>query len=148
MQGAACRKLAMLHSANACPTCNLRRGTRLEKLGGDRAGQYSIRINERWRICFEWQGKDAINVEIVDYRLRCGMENKIAPVHPGEVLLEEFAKDPGGVSQNRLAQHMGITTSRLNDIVRGRRGISRRQCSPAGAGDKYDARILAEPASV
>ena len=51
------------------------------------------------------------------------MENKIAPVHPGEVLLEEFLK-PWGVSQNRLAQHMGITTSRLNDIVRGRRGIS------------------------
>lgn len=48
---------------------------------------------------------------------------KIPPVHPGEVLLEEFLI-PWGVSQNRLAQHMGITTNRLNEIVRGRRGIS------------------------
>lgn len=51
------------------------------------------------------------------------MTDKIPPVHPGEVLLEEFLK-PWKVSQNNLAQHMGITTTRLNDIVRGRRGIS------------------------
>ena len=49
--------------------------------------------------------------------------DKILPVHPGEVLLEEFLI-PWGISQNQLAQHMGITTSRLNDIVRGRRGIT------------------------
>jgi addiction module HigA family antidote len=48
---------------------------------------------------------------------------KIPPVHPGEVLLEEFLK-PWNISQNFLAQHMGITTTRLNDIVRGRRGIT------------------------
>jgi proteic killer suppression protein len=40
----------------------------LEKLVGDRAGQYSIRINDQWRICFRWEGRDAIiDVEIVDY---------------------------------------------------------------------------------
>ena len=49
--------------------------------------------------------------------------DKIPPVHPGEVLLEEFLK-PWGVSQNRLAQHMEINTNRLNEIVRGRRGIT------------------------
>ena len=40
---------------------------RLEKLYGDRANQYSIRINDQWRICFEWRDGDALNVEIVDY---------------------------------------------------------------------------------
>jgi len=40
---------------------------RLEKLSGDRMGQYSIRINNQWRICFEWRDGDAYNVEIVDY---------------------------------------------------------------------------------
>jgi proteic killer suppression protein len=40
---------------------------RLEKLSGDRTGQYSIRINDQWRICFEWQNGDAYQVEIVDY---------------------------------------------------------------------------------
>lgn len=42
-------------------------GNRLEALKGDRKGQYSIRINERYRICFEWRKGDAFNVEIVDY---------------------------------------------------------------------------------
>ena len=51
------------------------------------------------------------------------MEHKIPPVHPGEVLAEEFLK-PWGMSQNRLAQYMGITTARLNDIIHGRRGIT------------------------
>lgn len=43
-------------------------GDRLEKLKGDREGQYSIRINEKYRICFEWIDGDAYNVEITDYR--------------------------------------------------------------------------------
>ena len=42
-------------------------GNRLEALSGDRAGQYSIRINEQWRICFAWDEGDAYQVEIVDY---------------------------------------------------------------------------------
>ncbi len=51
------------------------------------------------------------------------MDDKISAFHPGEVLLEEFLK-PWGVSQNQLARHMGITTTRLNEIVRGWRGIT------------------------
>lgn len=51
------------------------------------------------------------------------MESKIPPVHPGEVLLEEFLK-PWNLSQNQLAQHMGVTTTRLNEIVRSRRRIT------------------------
>jgi toxin HigB-1 len=42
-------------------------GNRLERLKGKRAGQSSIRINDQWRICFVWTGKDACNAEIVDY---------------------------------------------------------------------------------
>jgi len=42
-------------------------GTRLEKLSGDRAGQYSIRINDQWRICFTWKDDGPQDVEIVDY---------------------------------------------------------------------------------
>ncbi|MEW5871458.1 MAG: HigA family addiction module antitoxin [Chloroflexota bacterium] len=51
------------------------------------------------------------------------MVNKIQPVHPGEILLEEYLR-PYNISQNRLAQHMGITATRLNEIVRARRGIT------------------------
>ena len=42
-------------------------GNRLESLTGDRKGQYSIRINDQWRICFEWRDGEAYNVEIVNY---------------------------------------------------------------------------------
>jgi len=42
-------------------------GNRLERLKGSRCGQYAIRINDQWRICFEWRGNDAYQVEIVDY---------------------------------------------------------------------------------
>lgn len=42
-------------------------GNRLEALKGDRKGQYSIRINDQWRICFTWKYGDAFDVEIVDY---------------------------------------------------------------------------------
>ena len=51
------------------------------------------------------------------------MTDKIPPVHPGEVLLQEFLI-PWSVSQNQLAKHMDINTSRLNDVIRGRRGIT------------------------
>lgn len=42
-------------------------GSRLEKLSGDRAGAYSIRVNDQWRICFELRGGDAYEVEVIDY---------------------------------------------------------------------------------
>lgn len=67
IQTVAYRKLAMLHAANALNNLKSPPGNRLEKLCGDRAGQYSIRVNDRYRICFEWQDNDAYMVEIVDY---------------------------------------------------------------------------------
>jgi proteic killer suppression protein len=67
IQSVAYRKLAMLHSANSLINLQPPPGNRLEKLHGERVGQYSIRINDRWRVCFEWRETDAYNVEIVDY---------------------------------------------------------------------------------
>ena len=61
------RKLAMLDAAVEIKDLASPPGNRLEKLSGDRAGKHSIRINDRWRICFIWTGTDASHVEIVDY---------------------------------------------------------------------------------
>jgi len=61
------RKLEMLDAAEAIQDLQVPPSNRLEKLSGDRKGRYSIRINVRWRICFEWRGKNVYNVEIVDY---------------------------------------------------------------------------------
>ncbi len=67
VQRAARRKLIYLDSAEDLTDLRAPPGNRLEKLKGERAGQYSIRINNQWRICFEWVENNAENVEIVDY---------------------------------------------------------------------------------
>ena len=67
IQQLAYRKLRMLNNAQSLADIRLPPGNRLEKLSGDRAGQHSIRINQRWRICFVWREGDAHDVEIVDY---------------------------------------------------------------------------------
>lgn len=67
LQRVARRKLLMLDAAETLADLRVPPGNRLEKLSGDRDGQYSIRINDQWRICFGWDEGDAHDVEIVDY---------------------------------------------------------------------------------
>jgi proteic killer suppression protein len=67
IQRTARRKLLYLDEAETLQDIRAVPGNRLEKLKGDRAGQYSIRINDQWRICFEWIGNNTRNVKIVDY---------------------------------------------------------------------------------
>jgi proteic killer suppression protein len=57
----------MLTNAQSLSDLRVPPGNRLEALRGDRDGQHSIRINDQWRICFEWREGDAFDVEIVDY---------------------------------------------------------------------------------
>ena len=61
------RKIKYLMAAAALEDLRIPPGNRLEAHSGDRAGQYSIRINDQWRICFVWRDGGAENVEIVDY---------------------------------------------------------------------------------
>lgn len=61
------RKLRQLEIAATIDDLRIPPGNRLEALKGDRSGQYSIRINDQYRVCFEWSGEGARNVEIVDY---------------------------------------------------------------------------------
>ena len=63
----ATRKLAMLDAAKTLDFMRSPPGNRLEALRGDRAGQWSVRINDQWRLCFVWTDSGADQVEIVDY---------------------------------------------------------------------------------
>jgi len=63
----ALRKLLQLDAADTLDDLKVPPGNRLERLRGNRKAQYSIRVNEQWRVCFEWQQGDAHEVEIVDY---------------------------------------------------------------------------------
>ncbi len=67
LQRIALRKLLLLDAVESLADLRVPPGNRLEKLKGDRAGQHSIRINDRWRICFRWRRRDAYDVEVVDY---------------------------------------------------------------------------------
>jgi len=66
-QRAALRKLLILDAAETLDDLRVPPGNRLEKLKGDRAGSYSVRINQQWRICFSWTDAGPEGVEIVDY---------------------------------------------------------------------------------
>jgi len=67
IQDVARRKLRLIDAAQRIETLRIPPGNRLEALSGDRRGQWSIRINDQWRICFVWKEGDAHDVEIVDY---------------------------------------------------------------------------------
>jgi proteic killer suppression protein len=67
LRRAALRKLLILDAAESLDDLAVPPANRLEKLLGDRKGQYSVRINDQWRICFRWEGGDAYDVEITDY---------------------------------------------------------------------------------
>jgi proteic killer suppression protein len=67
IERAARRKLLLLHNAGNLNDLRSPPGNRLEASKGDRRGQHSIRINDQWRICFEWEADGAHDVEIVDY---------------------------------------------------------------------------------
>ena len=67
IQGIARRKLKLIDAVSKVDELRIPPGNRLEMLSGNRVGQWSIRINEQWRICFKWEDGHAAEVEIVDY---------------------------------------------------------------------------------
>jgi proteic killer suppression protein len=67
IQRIASRKLEVLHAASLLDSIRIPPSNQLKKLKGKRSGQYSIRINDQWRICFRWNNGNAMDVEIVDY---------------------------------------------------------------------------------
>ncbi|MFT3861956.1 type II toxin-antitoxin system RelE/ParE family toxin [Micropruina sp.] len=67
LQRATLRKLELIHAAQDVEDLRIPPGNRLERLAGDRSGQYSIRVNAQWRICFVWTDGGAEDVELVDY---------------------------------------------------------------------------------
>lgn len=67
LQRVALRKLVILDAAESLADLRVPPGNRLEKLGGDRSGQHSIRVNDQWRICFRWTKAGPEDVSITDY---------------------------------------------------------------------------------
>jgi addiction module HigA family antidote len=124
-QRAAPCKLRMVNNAKTIHNLRSPPGNRLEDLKGDREGQCSIRGNDPWCVCFEWREDNACKVEITDdhHEVAAMPHKKPAPVHPGEVLEDEFLK-PLGLSQHRLALDTGVDPRRINEIVLRKRSVT------------------------
>ena len=122
IQDRAEERLAQLHAAMNLMDLSIA-SMRLEKLSRDRKGQYSIRVNDQYRICFEWRNGNAYEVEIVDTR-EVEMKNakRRPPVHPGRILAGELGEL--GLSANAMALALRIPANRLTEIINGKRGIS------------------------
>ena len=125
IERAARRKLLMLNAAPSIGAMRIPPGNRLELLAGDRQGQYSVRINEQWRLCFVWRSDGAHDVEIVDYHGMqvAPMRRQLDEIHPGEILLEEFMK-PNGLTARQLSADIDVSPSRISEIVNGQRPIT------------------------
>ena len=143
------RKLLMLDAAQALDDLRHPPGNRLEALRGDRAGQHSIRINDQWRVCFVWTSAGPHDVEIVDYhqpftghraprgsllgleepqvvwprRALRDMAKKYDPIHPGEVLKEEFL-GPLGVNAAEFARVIRVPPNRVTRLINGQSTVT------------------------
>jgi addiction module HigA family antidote len=95
----------------------------LEPLRGDRKGHYSIRINDQWRICFEWPkgANGTVNVEITDYHWG-GKHMARTAIHPGEHLAEELKAL--GMSAAALSRDINVPVNRITGIINGMRAIT------------------------
>ena len=124
----ALRKLVTLDAAEALDDLKVPPGNGLEALEGDRAGQHSIRINQQSRICFVWTPAGPEDVEIVEYHYKGAHMATIAPIHPGEVLLEEFLV-PLEFTQHRLAVSIGVPQRRVGWVEVRKPSAEPRRCS-------------------
>jgi addiction module HigA family antidote len=128
------RKLDILNAATGL--ADLRSpGNQLEKLKADLTGCWSIRVNDQYRIVFRYDGGNAFDVDaaiFIDSRAEhsrtareifMAMPKDRIATHPGEVLREEYIK-PLGLVQSSLARELGISTNRLNELIRGKRGVT------------------------
>ena len=125
----ALQKLDVLNATGGFQDLRSPPGNRLEALRGDLRGFHSIRIDRQWRIVFRRISGDAHEVRVTDYHW-CFRNHEVAmlpahrvPTHPGVILQREFLI-PHGLSQVALAAHIGVPVQRINEVVRGRRGIT------------------------
>jgi addiction module HigA family antidote len=122
---AALRKLVLLDAAHSIEDLRVPPGNRLEKLTGNRAGQYSIRINDCGGCAFAGRKvtpRMSKSSTITKPSVR-GRGRRPSPVSPGEMLQEEFLR-PIGISQYRLAKALTVPPRRINEIVHGKRAVT------------------------
>jgi addiction module HigA family antidote len=118
--------MELLNSIKVLDELKIPPSNRLHSLQGDRKGQYSISINDQYRICFIWRDNNVYNVEMVDYHQGTTVKKKINPelnIHPGIILKREFLEELQ-ISARTLSIETGIAESNMSQILKGKRSIT------------------------
>jgi addiction module HigA family antidote len=117
-------KLDRLEAATGLKDLAALPGNRLEALAGDRKGQYSIRINERWRVALHGRsGRLGPKASRSLITIKRGADAMAAPpIHPGEHLAQEL--NELGMSAAELARKLGVPTNRVTGILNGQRAVT------------------------
>jgi addiction module HigA family antidote len=119
------QKLDLLNACTSVEDLRTPPANRLEKLRGDLAGFYSIRVNQQYRIVFKFANGNCEAVRCTDYHWGVTVmlpEFRVA-THPGQILLAEFL-EPLRLTQADLARALRIPVNRVNELVRGKRGVT------------------------
>lgn len=122
-QSVAERKLQMLDIARRIDDLRIPPANRLEALKGNRRGQFSIRINDSVALVFSRRRRKRLRRGDRRLPLRSATSNKMRPIHPGEILREEFLV-PLGLSASALALELKVPAPRINDIVHKRHAVT------------------------
>ena len=118
-------RLAQLDAATVAEDMRQPPSNRLEALSGKRAGQWSVRINDQWRVCFRFESGNAFDVEIVDYLMLMKTKtpvNNLPAIHPGEFLRETL--DELGLTQAAFAEAIGVSPMRVSHLLKGDRPVT------------------------
>jgi addiction module HigA family antidote len=116
------RRLEVLDAATSLDELRALRSNRLEALKGDRAGQYSIRVNMQWRICFDWT-RGALGPSMSRSSIITEEMMTMRPaIHPGEILADELEEI--SVTPTELARQLRVPANRITQIVQGKRSIT------------------------
>jgi antitoxin HigA-1 len=118
------KRLRILEASTSLSDLASLNSNRPETLKGDRKGQYSIRINDRWRICFRWPKDEAGHRMLRLSTITKRKEHTMArtPIHPGEILGDELEEI--GLSAKRLADVIQVPPNRLYQILAGKRNMT------------------------
>jgi addiction module HigA family antidote len=121
------RRLQMIDDAVTDQDLRLPPSNHFEKLRGNRAGYYSIRVNQQWRLTFRWDGErgeaDGICLDDHSESKATMLTTKRKPATVGEILTEEFM-EPMGLTQGALAEAMGVQRKHVNELCGNRRNVT------------------------
>jgi antitoxin HigA-1 len=117
-------RMDLLSAATALQDLRSPPGNRLKAQRGDMRGMHAIRVNDEWRLVFRWSEGDAHAVRLTDYHEERHAASRESNPHASRRDPEQGVPGAVGITQVALAAHIGVPVQRVNELVRGKRGVT------------------------